>query len=363
MWRYKPYLRGAMLGWVLLCLTACTLPFASPPTSTPPVVSNANEGFSARLLLALSQHDYPQLQTMMDNSFTIAAWRAEGSVLPPAVALVQLRNNYISPNTTITLKTDQDLTALLDGTDPLRRWGPDVNASEALYVTGLGAEGQDEALLIVAQNAAGAFYWHGMLVATGGFAQSAVVATPVLTVTLPSPATALPSATALPTATPQPAPTPTPTLVAQTNTAQRIQFASGATSATVAGMVQFPGRTEYLIRALAGQQMTVEIAAPGDAVNFAIVGVGDGQPYKRLESEDRTWTGTLPTTQDYALAVATTGDKANFILRVTIVTPAQSMAPPQRISFAPGTTAGTVQDIIQGAQKNQYVLRALAGQT
>jgi len=52
-----------------------------------------------------------------------------------------------------------------------------------------------------------------------------------------------------------------------------------------------------------------------------VQGVSDGQPLKRLENEDRRWTGTLPATQDYLITVATPSGTSAYTLVVTIVTP------------------------------------------
>lgn len=89
-------------------------------------------------------------------------------------------------------------------------------------------------------------------------------------------------------------------------TAQRIQFAAGTTAATVQGNVQSPTRVEYLLAAQAKQTMHVNLTSPNGKVNFALQGVQDGQPLKRLENSDTTWSGALPATQDYLLQVATT---------------------------------------------------------
>lgn len=143
----------------------------------------------------------------------------------------------------------------------------------------------------------------------------------------------------------------------------RIQFQSGATSATVRGTVAFPNRVQYLLRALAGQQMTVEISSPTGAANFAVQGVADGQPYKRLENEDRSFTFTLPRTQDYRISVATPGGSSPYEVRVTVVS-AGSPAPtnPVRIQFARGAVSATVNGRATFPQQPQYVLKALAGQ-
>ena len=70
-----------------------------------------------------------------------------------------------------------------------------------------------------------------------------------------------------------------------------------------------------------GQQTTIEITSPSGLANFSLVGLTDGQPLKRLENEQRTWSGQLPETQDYRLTVAAPGDAGptDYSLTVTIL--------------------------------------------
>jgi hypothetical protein len=103
-----------------------------------------------------------------------------------------------------------------------------------------------------------------------------------------------------------------------TSTAERITFASGATVWSKQGSITFPNRKEFLLRALAGQVMTVAIVSPKNLANFAITGVSDGQPYKRLENEDRFYTYTLPSTQDYLIAVAVPSGTAQYVLSIAV---------------------------------------------
>jgi hypothetical protein len=100
----------------------------------------------------------------------------------------------------------------------------------------------------------------------------------------------------------------------------RITFARGAISSSAQGTVTAPQRQDYVLRALQGQQMTVEIISAENRANFAVLG-GDGQPLKRLENEDRRWAGKLPATGDYRISVATASGSASFTLVVTAVTP------------------------------------------
>lgn len=102
---------------------------------------------------------------------------------------------------------------------------------------------------------------------------------------------------------------------------ERIRFASGAIAGSAQGSVTFPDRKQYVLRALQGQQMTVEIISNGNKANFAVQGVTDGQPLKRLENEDRKWTGKLPANQDYLVTVASPGGASTYTLVITVVTP------------------------------------------
>lgn len=124
-----------------------------------------------------------------------------------------------------------------------------------------------------------------------------------------------------PTLMPVPSATPFPTLPPAASGPERIQFAAGAVSGSVTGTVTSPDRKQYVLYAFKGQRMTVQIASPGNAANFAVSGVFDGQPLKRLENEDRTWTSNLPATQDYLLTVAVPSGSAAYALTVTIVWP------------------------------------------
>jgi len=110
------------------------------------------------------------------------------------------------------------------------------------------------------------------------------------------------------TPTPQPTATPAPT---------RITFARDAISGSVQGTVTAPARQEFVLRALKGQTMTVEIISKDNKANFAVVGP-DGQPLKRLENEDRKWTGALNADGDYRISVAVASGSSSYTLVVTI---------------------------------------------
>jgi hypothetical protein len=132
----------------------------------------------------------------------------------------------------------------------------------------------------------------------------------------------VPPLTPLPTFTLAPAATAIPTLTPLAASGPiRIRFAPGGISATVQNTVIFPNRVEYIFSASKSQHMTVTIESTDNNANFLIFGMADHSTLKRFENEDRTWTGVLPTTQDYLISVAVPGRSADFTLTVTIVWP------------------------------------------
>ena len=132
----------------------------------------------------------------------------------------------------------------------------------------------------------------------------------------------VPTLTPLPTFTLAPAATAIPTLTPLAASGPiRIRFAPGGISATVQNTVTFPYRVEYILSASKSQYMTVTINSADTAANFLIFGMTDHSTLKRLENEDRTWIGPLPSTQDYLISVAVPGGSVGFTLTVTIVWP------------------------------------------
>jgi hypothetical protein len=145
----------------------------------------------------------------------------------------------------------------------------------------------------------------------------------------------------------------------------RIQFARGATSATVSSPVQhcIPQGADvvggYVLRAFAGQTMGVTLTSPNHDVYLTIVGA-NGVPLKYYDDWSTTWEGVLPSTQDYYLLPVSVGGDTRFTMTVWINPLGQ--AAPTRISFAPGTESGTVSGQLTPGSPARYVLWAARGQ-
>ncbi len=148
--------------------------------------------------------------------------------------------------------------------------------------------------------------------------ETATTALPTPTLITQTTATAVPIVTNNPTETPIPPPsTPIPPTATAETPPTRIQFEPGATSITINGRLNANESMAYLAGAFAGQRMHIEVTSPNQAANFAITGMTDGQPYKRLVNEDRFWEGILPLSQDYLIRV-TALEAVDFTLIVTI---------------------------------------------
>lgn len=96
----------------------------------------------------------------------------------------------------------------------------------------------------------------------------------------------------------------------------RVQFARGGYSAMVTGAVAPNQSVDYILGARKGQTMTVTVSG---AVGLTIYGV-DGQPLKRADVGDASWSGVLPATQDYFIVVVShSQSNVNYSLYVSIV--------------------------------------------
>jgi hypothetical protein len=133
-----------------------------------------------------------------------------------------------------------------------------------------------------------------------------------------------------------------------------ISFPSGATSINVDGQIKKGERVEYLVRALKGQTMMVNVYSPNKNVYLGVVGLSDGVPLLRPIAGSTGFVDVLRLTQDYNLSLFSPDQKASYTLQVII---------PARIQFGPGIISGTIPGYLQGGEINYYLVHASAGQT
>jgi hypothetical protein len=157
---------------------------------------------------------------------------------------------------------------------------------------------------------------------------------------LPAVTAAEPTATSVPTQ-PQPEP-PTATSVPPTAALQavtppadstRVEFATGTTSKSVDGELNAAQTKSYLLRARGGQKMRVDVWSPNADVYLEIYGL-DGQVLVESTQKATTWSGNLPTSQDYVVEVTAGGGQTSFT--VTFVIDALVTTPGATTTVAPG---------------------------
>ena len=165
----------------------------------------------------------------------------------------------------------------------------------------------------------------------------------------------------IPTSGGYPTPTPVPT-TPPTPGRERIQFAPGTTATTVKGTVQPAVLREYVFSATGGQAIRMEMISSDASANFAVIGLGNGTPLKRLGNSGTVWTTTLPSTQNYLVQVGTPSNAPVTYELYVEITAAPPVTAPVRIQFVPGARTATVNGSTSGIAPARYVLQASAGQ-
>ncbi len=129
-------------------------------------------------------------------------------------------------------------------------------------------------------------------------------------------------------------------LPASANGAYPIQFDANGTYKDVVDDIQAGSSKTYSIRAMQGQVMSVSFwSHTSDAnpyISMQITGA-DGQVLCPQENTDcNFWRGALPSSQDYFVALVSSGVNANFTLRVAINPPGQDTQSFQYINPSTG---------------------------
>ena len=104
--------------------------------------------------------------------------------------------------------------------------------------------------------------------------------------------------------------------------AKRIQFAPGAISAQVQGSLAAGRSDRYVLSAMAGQEMAVNLSDSSAGLNAILIIWGaDGTVLISDHADATTWVGELPSTQDYYIAVKSVVQApVDYVLEVIIPT-------------------------------------------
>jgi heat shock protein HslJ len=169
-------------------------------------------------------------------------------------------------------------------------------------------------------------------------------------------------ATPTPAATATPAPTPVP---------ERIRFDTGETSATVSCDLEPSESDLYVLRILGGQTLNADLSFDAGEATLVVWGA-DGDILLSEQANATTFSGAVPSSQDYYIMVVGNPDAASeYELEINVpplgVTPqptlTATLAPVAvRINFSAGETSATVSGSMEASGANLYVLRAEGGQ-
>ncbi len=154
-----------------------------------------------------------------------------------------------------------------------------------------------------------------------------------------------------------------------TDTAQRIEFASGATSAEVSGQVPVGQVDVFVLKTLAKQKMAVNLEMQGGQAVLVIYGA-DGTVLLSSGAGATEFSGTLPKKQDYFIDVRNIGPgKARYLLQVAVTTPStddddddDADSSTQRITFATGGNSAEVSGQVKEGKVSRFVIQAEARQ-
>lgn len=141
-----------------------------------------------------------------------------------------------------------------------------------------------------------------------------------------------------------------PTSTPEPVTATRINFAAGATEATVSGQAPANTTIAYVLRALEGQLMEVTLW-PASGIAMSIVGA-DGQVL--MPQGTGFFRGVLPKTQDYTLRLTAGAEAVTYNVTVML---------PVRVTFNAGATSAELTASLPPFTTGHYVIRVLGGQT
>jgi peptidoglycan/xylan/chitin deacetylase (PgdA/CDA1 family) len=117
---------------------------------------------------------------------------------------------------------------------------------------------------------------------------------------------------------------------------ERITFASEAVTAVVTNTLSFNGIDIYILRAMAGQNMTVTLTSPYNNVLLSVRGQ-DNTVLASILSEVTTWSGVLLATQDYFLSTVAVGSETTYLLQVEVA--GQAVSEPTATPTSPLPTA------------------------
>jgi hypothetical protein len=124
---------------------------------------------------------------------------------------------------------------------------------------------------------------------------------------------------------------------------ERVTFAPGATSATIKGQIKGDADVDYVVRAAAGQALSVTLKASNRSNYFNVLPPGSADVAMHVAQDGQPYTGMLPTDGDYKVRVylmrnaARRNEVSNFELTIGVTGHALAPLPASKDALVPGT--------------------------
>jgi hypothetical protein len=131
------------------------------------------EGLAISLQEALLARDIAGLQDIYINDpMIIGYWQGEGTIKSPAEIASELNGSLLPSDTSgLIFTTNREDFPPLGGIAPEIMFGSHVEVTLVIYSEGWGADGLGGALIFIARDGCGAYYWHGLAISHGNFDQ------------------------------------------------------------------------------------------------------------------------------------------------------------------------------------------------
>jgi hypothetical protein len=140
-----------------------------PPTPTP--ASSTLERFINSLETALINLDVEALAVLMSDPFAVGGWRSEWRTVAAQSAAAEIiaQHHPAGADPLFSDLSREQISALLDGQDPMQMMGPDVTVAAVVHGAGWGPAGDEEVILFIVENEGGTYSWQAFLYAPGSF--------------------------------------------------------------------------------------------------------------------------------------------------------------------------------------------------
>jgi hypothetical protein len=124
---------------------------------------------------------------------------------------------------------------------------------------------------------------------------------------------------------------------------ERVTFAKGASSATINGQLKGDVDVDYVIRAAAGQTLSVSLKVSNRSNYFNVLPPGSTDVAMHVGQDGEPYTGMLPADGDYAVRVylmrnaARRNEVSNYTLTISVTGKALAPLPASQDALLPGT--------------------------